>query len=156
APQVRQPALGGPGRGHRGGRGREGGARRAQATRPLPVTATTTMKSQFEIAGRRVGRGEPCYVIAEAGVNHNCDLELGRRLVTTARESGADAIKFQSYTASRSSTRVAPRYWFEPKDPGGSQWDTFDKLDKLSDQDFRTILDHARAEGITAFSTPFD
>ena len=39
------------------------------------------MKSTFEIAGRTVGKGQPCYVIAEAGVNHNCDLQLGLRLV---------------------------------------------------------------------------
>ncbi len=114
------------------------------------------MKSVFPIAGRRVGRGEACYVIAEAGVNHNCDLALGRRLVETAAAAGADAIKFQNYTAAKLSTRVAPRYWFEPEDPTGTQWDTFDKLDKLSDQDFRALLAHAKSVGITAFSTPFD
>jgi N,N'-diacetyllegionaminate synthase len=114
------------------------------------------MKSTFAIAGRLVGQGQPCYVIAEAGVNHNCDLRLGYGLVETASASGADAIKFQSYTAGKISTRVAPRYWFEPKDPTGTQWDTFDKLDKLSESDFQLLLEHARAVGITAFSTPFD
>jgi sialic acid synthase SpsE len=98
------------------------------------------MKPDFVIDGRAVGKGHPCYVIAEAGVNHNCDVALGRRLVETARSAGADAIKFQSYTASRISTRVAPRYW----------------LDKLSDADFRALLEHARGLGLTAFSTPFD
>lgn len=114
------------------------------------------MKSAFEIAGRAVGKGQPCYVIAEAGVNHNCDLALGKRHVETAKAAGADAIKFQNYTASKLSTRVAPRYWFEPTDPKGTQWDTFDKLDKLSDADFRALIEHARAVGLTAFSTPFD
>jgi sialic acid synthase SpsE/spore coat polysaccharide biosynthesis protein SpsF (cytidylyltransferase family) len=134
APQGRQPPLGGPGRGDR----RE------------------AMKGTFSIDGRVVGKGQPCYVIAEAGVNHNCDVALGRRLVDTAKASGADAIKFQSYTASRISTRAAPRYWYEPQDPRGTQWDTFDKLDKLSEADFRALLAHARQQGITAFSTPFD
>ncbi len=114
------------------------------------------MKSSFSIAGRRVGIGEPCYVIAEAGVNHNCEVALGKRLVLTAKAAGADAIKFQSYTAGKISTRIAPRYWVEPNDPNGSQWDTFDRLDKLSDSDFRALLEHARALGLTAFSTPFD
>jgi len=114
------------------------------------------LKSAFAIAGRMVGQGQPCYVIAEAGVNHNCDLALGNRLVETAREAGADAIKFQSYTAGKIATRVAPRYWVEKDDPQGSQWDTFDRLDKLSDQDFRALIAHARKVGITAFSTPFD
>jgi sialic acid synthase SpsE len=114
------------------------------------------MKSSFTIAGRTVGQGHPCYVIAEAGVNHNCDVALGYRLIDTARAAGADAIKFQSYTAGKIATRVAPRYWVEKDDPQGTQWDTFDKLDKLSDRDFRSLVDHARKVGITAFSTPFD
>ena len=114
------------------------------------------MKAAFPIAGRAVGKGQPCYVIAEAGVNHNCDVQLGYKLIETAAAAGADAIKFQSYTASKISTRVAPRYWVEPSDPDGTQWDTFDKLDKLSDRDFKALLGHARQVGLTAFSTPFD
>jgi len=114
------------------------------------------VRSAFDIAGRRVGIGQPCYVIAEAGVNHNCDVRLGYRLIDTARESGADAIKFQSYTAGKIATRVAPRYWVEKDDPNGSQWDTFDRLDKLPPRDFRSLLEHARAVGLTALSTPFD
>jgi sialic acid synthase SpsE len=114
------------------------------------------MKSEFLIAGRAVGKGQPCYVIAEAGVNHNCDVQLGYKLIETAAASGADAIKFQNYRAGRIATRVAPRYWVEPDDPHGSQWDTFDRLDKLSDRDFKALLGHARQVGITAFSTPFD
>ena len=51
------------------------------------------MKSTCAIAGRMVGKGHPCYVIAEAGVNHNCDVRLGYRLVETAHEAGADAIR---------------------------------------------------------------
>jgi sialic acid synthase SpsE len=114
------------------------------------------VKRSFAIAGRPVGIGHPCYVIAEAGVNHNCDVQLGYKLIETAGAAGADAIKFQSYTASKIATRAAPRYWVEPSDPKGTQWDTFDKLDKLSERDFKSLLGHARHVGLTAFSTPFD
>jgi len=114
------------------------------------------VKSSFLIDGRTVGKGAPCYVIAEAGVNHNCDVQIGYKLIETAGAAGADAIKFQSYTASKISTRVAPRYWTEAADPTGTQWDTFDRLDKLSDRDFKSLLGHARQVGLTAFSTPFD
>jgi N,N'-diacetyllegionaminate synthase len=114
------------------------------------------VKSSFLIDGKTVGKGAPCYVIAEAGVNHNCDVQLGYKLVETAGAAGADAIKFQSYTASKITTRVAPRYWFEPADPKGTQWDSYDKLDKLSLRDFKSLLGHARQVGLTAFSTPFD
>jgi sialic acid synthase SpsE len=114
------------------------------------------VKSQFEIGGRRVGLGEPCFVIAEAGVNHNCDVALGRRLVDEAKAAGADAIKFQNYEATRIATRSAPRYWVDEEDPGGTQWDTFDQLDKLSEEEFAGLLEHARKQDLTAFSTPFD
>jgi sialic acid synthase SpsE len=114
------------------------------------------MKTTFRIGDRVVGQGQPCYVIAEAGVNHNCDVQLGYKLIETAGASGADAIKFQSYTAGKISTRVAPRYWVEPADPKGTQWDTFDRLDKLSERDFKSLLGHAHHVGLTAFSTPFD
>lgn len=114
------------------------------------------MKSSFEIAGRRVGISEPAYIIAEAGVNHDCLLDRGKALVDTAKAAGFDAIKFQSYTASKISTRVAPRYWVEENDPNGTQWDTFAKLDKLSDEDFKTLIAYSRGQGLVPFSTPFD
>jgi N,N'-diacetyllegionaminate synthase len=114
------------------------------------------MKTVVTIAQRRVGIGQPCYVLAEAGVNHNCDLALGQRLVEAAHAAGADAIKFQSYEAGKIATRVAPRYWVEPDDPDGSQWDTFNRLDKLSSEDFQALVTYARQVGIPALSTPFD
>ena len=114
------------------------------------------MKCRSRSPAARSDRAQPCYVIAEAGVNHNCDVQLGYKLVETAGAAGADAIKFQSYTAGKIATRVAPRYWVEPADPHGTQWDTFDKLDKLSDRDFKSLLGHAQHVGLTAFSTPFD
>ena len=52
----------------------------------------------IEIDGRLVGEGQPCYVIAEAGVNHNGDPELARRLIDIAADAGADAVKFQKRT----------------------------------------------------------
>ena len=120
------------------------------------TTTGVPLKSTFTIAGRKVGISEPAYVIAEAGVNHDCKLEQGKALVDTAKAAGFDAIKFQSYTASKIATRVAPRYWVESGDPLGTQWDTFAKLDKLSDRDFKALIAHANAVGLVAFSTPFD
>ncbi len=52
----------------------------------------------LEIDGRLVGEGQPCYVIAEAGVNHNGDPALAKKLVDIAADAGADAVKFQKRT----------------------------------------------------------
>jgi len=111
---------------------------------------------EVRFGDRRIGDGQPAFVIAEAGVNHNGDLELGRSLIREAQRAGADAVKFQSYQAGKISTRTAPRYWVEADDPGGSQYDTFAKLDSFGEAEHRELFRYAKEVGILCFSTPFD
>lgn len=111
---------------------------------------------EIDFGGRTIGEGHPAFVIAEAGVNHNGDLELGRRLIREAKLAGADAIKFQTYKAGKISTRTAPRYWVEPEDPDGSQYDTFAKLDSFGKEEHEELFRFAREQGLLCFSAPFD
>ena len=59
---------------------------------------------------RAVGDGEPCYVIAEAGANHNGDLDLAYQLIDRAAAAGADAVKFQTYSGHTLYSTKAPRF----------------------------------------------
>lgn len=53
----------------------------------------------ISIGRRLVGEGRPEFIIAEAGVNHNGDMRMAKKLVNAARNAGADAIKFQTRRA---------------------------------------------------------
>ncbi len=56
------------------------------------------MARTIEIVGRRVGPGEPVFIIAEIGINHNGDLEVAKKLIDVAKAAGCDAVKFQKRT----------------------------------------------------------
>lgn len=56
------------------------------------------MSNTVKIGNRWVGDGEPCFVVAEIGINHNGDLHIARKLVSAAVETGCDAVKFQKRT----------------------------------------------------------
>jgi len=111
---------------------------------------------EIDFGGRLIGEAHPAFVIAEAGVNHNGDLELGKSLIREAKEAGADAIKFQSYKAGKISTKTAPRYWVEQDDPDGSQYDTFAKLDSFGPVEHEALFRYARECELLCFSAPFD
>lgn len=59
------------------------------------------MSKVIKIANKKVGQGQPCFVIAEAGSNHNRRLSLAKKLIDVAVEAGADAVKFQHFSADR-------------------------------------------------------
>ena len=62
------------------------------------------------IGSRVVGADAPCYVIAEAGANHNRNFDLARRLIDAAANAGADAVKFQTYSGSTLYSKKTPRF----------------------------------------------
>ena len=65
---------------------------------------------KVRIGQRWVGEDEPCFVIAEAGANHNRDLAMGKELIDVAAEAGADAVKFQTYSAETLYSKKTPRF----------------------------------------------
>jgi N,N'-diacetyllegionaminate synthase len=112
---------------------------------------------EIEIAGRKVGDGHPCLVIAEAGVNHNGDLELARELVKLAAASGADAIKFQTFTADRLATASAPKAAYQAaRTERGESAQAMLKRLELDAAAHRQLLDDCRREGIMFLSSAFD
>lgn len=113
--------------------------------------------TSLQIGRKRVGHGEPCFIIAEAGVNHNGDLMLAMRLIDVACEAGADAVKFQTFKVNKVLSRMAPKakYQKDTTDSRESQYAMVSRL-QLTDGDFRQLAVHARKRKITFLSTPFD
>ena len=119
---------------------------------PEPTASPTP---EIRIGDRRVGPGHPCFVIAEAGINHNGDLETALRLVDVAVDAGADAVKFQK----RDLGSLYPPSLLQ--DPNGAEWAFRYVLpnlqaSELADEDFRRIRDHCGERGIRFLCTPWD
>tara|TARA_B110000438_G_scaffold234431_1_gene230832 strand:- start:2521 stop:3588 length:1068 start_codon:yes stop_codon:yes gene_type:complete len=96
------------------------------------------------------------FIIAEAGVNHEGDIDLAKRLIDEAAEGGADAIKFQTYKAETLASKDSPSYWDLNEEPTDSQFKLFKKYDKFCKKDYEMLKFHCDSVDIEFLSTPFD
>jgi N,N'-diacetyllegionaminate synthase len=112
---------------------------------------------EFEIMGRRYGGDQPCFVIAEVGVNHNGDIELAHRLIDEAADAGADAVKFQTFQAEAVVSNDAPLAAYQREAMGSaySQRDLLRSLE-LGYDEHSGLKQHAEERGLCFLSTPFD
>ncbi|CAN2170630.1 SpsE Sialic acid synthase [Candidatus Nanopelagicaceae bacterium] len=97
-----------------------------------------------------------CVVIAEAGVNHNGDINLARKLIRVAAESGADYVKFQTFQASKLVTKTASKAKYqEIENSPESQFEMLKSLE-LSKEQHESLIAQCKIEGIKFLSTGFD
>ncbi len=123
----------------------EAQARLAATSRPLTLGAHT------------VGEGQPCLVIAEAGVNHNGEIGLAHRLVDVAADAGADAVKFQTFDPERLVSPLARKAEYQAANTGAaeSQLEMLRRL-VLPREALAPLAAHAAERGLLFLSTPFD
>lgn len=112
---------------------------------------------RISIGSRLIGSGEPVFIIAEAGVNHNGQVDLACRLVDVAADAGADAVKFQTFRADRLASPAAAKaaYQLDTTDPAETQRDMLRKLELGKDQ-LQIVKARCAERGILFLSTPFD
>jgi pseudaminic acid synthase len=119
------------------------------------VYGTPTLR----IGERPVGSGNACYVIAEAGSNHNQDFDTAKRLIDAAKGAGADAVKFQTYTADGLYSRKTPSMTYLKN--GGllndreTVWELIRRIEMPWDW-HKPLAMYARDAGIDFLSTPFE
>lgn len=111
----------------------------------------------ISIAGRQIGPAHPPYVISELSANHNGSLSAALRLIDAAAESGADAVKIQTYTpdtitlnSDRPEFQITSGKW-----AGQSLYDLYDSAHTPWEW-HAEMFEHARKREITMFSSPFD
>ncbi len=112
------------------------------------------MSAPFAIGGAMIGTGH-CFVIAEAGVNHDGDLDKALALVDAAAAAGADAVKFQTFSADRLVTAQAPKARYQERDDSATQHDMLRRLE-LDEPAYRRLAARAAEKGIVFLSSPFD
>lgn len=97
------------------------------------------------------------FIIAEAGVNHNGKIELAYKLIDVAKEAGADAVKFQTFTADTSVTKTAKKAGYQNKttDKKETQYEMIKKLE-LNEQQHKKLISYCNNKNIQFLSSPFD
>ncbi len=99
---------------------------------------------------------KPCFIIAEAGVNHNGSLGIALKLVDEAAKAGADAIKFQSFKANLLVTKKAHTADYQHKNTGiKDQYSMLKKLE-MSFEFHEKVVTYCKKQEIAFMSTPFD
>ena len=115
----------------------------------------TPYLTHLTIGGRRIGPGEPTYIIAEVGINHNGNPEVARRLVDVAVGAQVDAVKFQKRHLSAlysAETLLDPT--LEEKEVGFLL--PFLQEAELSEEALADLADYSRARGVEFLCTPWD
>ena len=96
------------------------------------------------------------YIIAEAGVNHECKMSNALKLIKQAKEGGAHAIKFQTYKADQLASKFSPAYWDLKKEKITNQNQLFKKYDKFNENEYKKLKKYCDRLKIEFLSTPFD
>ena len=110
-------------------------------------------RERFEIAGVPVGRGAPCFIVAEVAQAHDGSLGNAHAYIDAAARAGASAIKFQTHIAHAESTRAEPwRVKFSRQD--ASRYDYWRRMEFPASA-WRELAVHAREAGLVFLSSPF-
>lgn len=112
----------------------------------------------ISIGNRKIGKGYPCFIIAEAGVNHDGELTKALKMIDIAVVAKADAVKFQTFTGDTLASKDAMLATYHKKG-SISKNETLKELLyrlELSEKDHKEIFQYAKKKGLHVFSTPFD
>lgn len=114
------------------------------------------MSKTIYIGDRAVGEGQPCFIVAEAGVNHNGDPDLAKKLIVSAKDCGADAVKFQKRTVDDILIKEALEKPYESPTALAATYGEHRKKLELSEDVWRELRGFAKEQQITFFASAWD
>src|SRR3989338_5862419 len=103
-----------------------------------------------------IGTGNPAFIIAEAGINHNGDFILAKQMIDVAKNAGANAIKFQTFVTEELVTPGTPKAAYQKKHVSGKDQAEMLKALELSAEEFFDLFNYCKKRKLLFLSTPFD
>jgi N-acetylneuraminate synthase len=111
----------------------------------------------MKIGNRKIGKDEPCFIIAEIGINHNSDIEIAKKMIDVAAEAGCDAAKFQAYQVSHMySTESGSLDWHDGDKSYSYDIYESNKRFELIPGWIPKLMEHCKRRGILFMSSVFD
>jgi len=110
---------------------------------------------EIKIDGRKIGEGKHCFIIADAGINHDGNFNLAKKLIDAAKEAGADAVKFQTFKSEKIATPSAEQAKYQAENMGRKEFqcEMLKRLE-LSYDDFRKLKKYCDERDVIFLSTP--
>ena len=114
-------------------------------------------KKEIIIGNKKVGNKNPIYFVAEIGVNHCGDVNLAKKMIIAAKRSGADAVKFQTFSAKSLVTPKTPKVKYQESttSPKESHYEMIKSLELSKDKHY-ALIDYCKNQKIQFLSTPYD
>lgn len=113
-------------------------------------------KKRIKIGDKWIGEGEPCFTVAEIGLNHNGDVDLAKRLIGRAKECGVNAVKFQKRSIDRILTKQALDAPYDAWYAYGKTYGEHRRSLELSDKEFLELKLYADSRDIIFFASAWD
>lgn len=120
------------------------------------IVMNTRQLSSITIGDRSIGPGKPCFVIGEAGLNHNGNLDSAKRLIDIAVSAGCDCVKFQRRTVSELTTDDLLDKEDNRFPTLGNTYREIRERHEFSADEFKELVGYAGGRGIICLCTPFD
>ncbi len=112
--------------------------------------------STIQLGTKKTGAGQPVYVIAEIGINHQGEVEIAKKLINEAASAGADGVKFQKRSIKRILTQEGLEMPYENRNSFGKTYGEHKRALELSEQDYHTLFAHAKEQNVDFIASGWD